>query len=658
MTMTNNSRNMKQVLLSFLLLFAMTAVSAQEISKEDIKENNKTMNMIKKDSEYLHESGYAETYDKAKEEAILRLAKNINTEVKSKTSNYISHTSENGEIVEQEVFSQMNETFTDVNLPYYNALPVKKPSSKNKNYQVFVYIKKSDVEKKMKEIEEKKIQERKERLERLTGEVQAFYDYGDRHVDSYKFDDVLENWYIGYIMSYQENIRIKTDDGDEVPAALHIKDRMKELMEGIEVEALSYNETHVGQYQSEYDVELRASYKGHNVTKLYYTYFDGNSTSDVTMLKDGIGKMTLHYPKDEVSFRIVYFEPNRSDKDIQPYLKDGLYTFDDEAVKFIDIASLKKKPLNVATEVEEVIVMSADTMDMQQTSETMLDDFMPVEPFQEQRNSMAMIESAIRSRDYSFEDKNSLFTQLGYSNFEDLIKYGHASIIGTPQYEFTKMGDVTLCKGLKMQFAFNNNHKFTEDVVFRFNSDNKIESLAFSLCDVDENVIMGRTKWDEDSKLKLLTLLEDYQTAYALHDSVYLDQVFSDNALIIIGNVVKKRDDKVKDKIQMKNEVTYKELSKAEYMARLKRQFKSKKFINLNFKDVEVTKASNGNLYGIRLLQEYHSDTYGDVGYLYLVVDLRPKTIRRENYPVIHARVWQSDKLPFDELVGLKDFKL
>lgn len=660
MNMTNTSRNMKRMLVSFLLMFAVIGLFAQEeTSKEEIKENNKTMKMIKADKEHLFVSGFAETYDKAKEAAIVELAKNIRTEVTSKSSSFIKHTSENGEIVETEVFSQMYETFTDVNLPYYNVLLVRKPGGKIKNYQVFAYIKKSDVEKMMREIEEKKIQERLERLERITGEVQAYYDYGDKHVGSYKFDDVLENWYIGYVMSYQEDIRIKTENDDEVPAALHIKDRMKGLMEDIEVEAVSYKENRVGDYQSEYEVELKASYKGHNVSKLYYNYFDGNSTSETTMLKDGIGKITLYYPKDEISLRIVYFEPNRSDKDIQPYLKGGLYTFDEEAVKNINIASLKNKPVTPASEVD-VLVMSADTMALQQEQEeeNILDDFRPVEPFQEQRNKIEMVEAAIRSRDYRFEDKNSIFTQLGYSNFEDLIKYGHASIIGTPQYEFTKMGDVTLCRGLKMQFAFNNNHKFTEDVVFRFNSDNKIESLAFTLCDVDENVIMGRTKWDEDSKQKLLTLLEDYQTAYALHDTIYLDQVFSDNALIIIGNVVKKRDEKVKDKIQMKNEVSYKELSKSEYMARLKRQFKSKKFINLNFKDVEVTKASNGNLYGIRLLQEYHSDTYGDVGYLYLVVDLRPKTIRRENYPVIHARVWQSDKLPFDELVGLKDFKL
>lgn len=659
MNTTNILRNMKRMLVSCLLMFAVVAVSAQEeISKEDIKEHNKTMKMIKADKDYLFESGFGDTYVKAKEDAIFRLAKNINTEVKSKSSSYINHTSENGEIVETEVFSQMDETFTDVNLPYYNAIPVRKPGGKVKTYQVFVYIKKSDVEKKMKELEEKKIQERKEKLERLTSEVQAYYDYGEKHVGSYKFDDVLEHWYIGYVMSYQQDVRINSENGDEVPAALHIKDRMKELMEDIEVEAVSYKENRVSNYQSEYEVELRATYKGHNVSKLYYTYFDGNSTSETTMLKDGIGKITLYYPKDEVSIKIVYFEPNRSDKDIQPYIKSGLYAFDDEAVKKIDIASLKKKPVTPVSEVEEVLVMSADTMALQQDDENILDEFSEVQPFQVQRNKIEMIEAAIRSRDYRFEDKNSIFTQLGYSNFEDLIKYGHASIIGTPQYEFTKMGDVTLCRGLKLQFAFNNNRKFTEDVVFRFNSDNKIESLAFTLCDVDENVIMGRTKWDEDSKLKLLTLLEDYQTAYALHDSVYLDQVFSDNALIIIGSVVKKRDEKVKDKIQMKNEVTYKELSKSEYMARLKKQFKSKKFINLNFKDVEVTKASNGNLYGIRLLQEYHSDTYGDVGYLYLVVDLRPKTIRRENYPVIHARVWQSDKLPFNELVGLKDFKL
>ena len=72
--------------------------------------------------------------------------------------------------------------------------------------------------------------------------------------------------------------------------------------------------------------------------------------------------------------------------------------------------------------------------------------------------------------------------------------------------------------------------------------------------------------------------------------------------------------------------------------------------INLNFTDTDFKRASDGDeFYGIRVRQEYFSNTYGDVGYLFLLVDLR------FDEPIIHVRAWQNDKLPLDALFGLSD---
>jgi hypothetical protein len=62
---------------------------------------------------------------------------------------------------------------------------------------------------------------------------------------------------------------------------------------------------------------------------------------------------------------------------------------------------------------------------------------------------------------------------------------------------------------------------------------------------------------------------------------------------------------------------------------------------------------TNGeDIFGVRLLQEYHSATYGDVGYLFLMVDLRE--VQR---PVIHVRAWQPDKVDINKLVNLRDLE-
>ena len=58
------------------------------------------------------------------------------------------------------------------------------------------------------------------------------------------------------------------------------------------------------------------------------------------------------------------------------------------------------------------------------------------------------------------------------------------------------------------------------------------------------------------------------------------------------------------------------------------------------------------DIFGVRLLQEYHSTTYGDIGYLFLMVDLRDT-----QRPVIHVRAWQPDKVDLNKLVTLKDLE-
>ena len=199
-----------------------------------------------------------------------------------------------------------------------------------------------------------------------------------------------------------------------------------------------------------------------------------------------------------------------------------------------------------------------------------------------------------------------------------------------------------------MQFRFRNNKQFIENVTFRFNEDNKVESLAFTLSEVSERDILEKGKWARDSRLTLMTFLEDYQTAYALGRIDYLERIFSENALIIVGNKVEKR--VINDGIVITESVKYDTLSKAQYINRLRRHFNTKEYINLNFTETDFERSSNGmEFYGIRVRQEYFSNTYGDVGYLFLLVDLRYEE------PIIHVRAWQNDKLPVEDLFGMSD---
>lgn len=57
-------------------------------------------------------------------------------------------------------------------------------------------------------------------------------------------------------------------------------------------------------------------------------------------------------------------------------------------------------------------------------------------------------------------------------------------------------------------------------------------------------------------------------------------------------------------------------------------------------------------LYSIQIEQDYYSTTYGDDGYLFLMVDLDDA-----EHPLIKVRTWQPEKDPNFGFYGPGDFK-
>ena len=83
----------------------------------------------------------------------------------------------------------------------------------------------------------------------------------------------------------------------------------------------------------------------------------------------------------------------------------------------------------------------------------------------------------------------------------------------------------------------------------------------------------------------------------------------------------------------------YSKNEKAEYLHRLMRCFNRNEYVETGFEDVSVIKmASGGELYGIQAKVNYYSKSFGDTGYLSLLVDLNnPDQIQ------IKYCVWQKE---------------
>lgn len=171
------------------------------------------------------------------------------------------------------------------------------------------------------------------------------------------------------------------------------------------------------------------------------------------------------------------------------------------------------------------------------------------------------------------------------------------------------------------------------------------------------NVVNGNKDITDLRRRELiLDYVEQFRTSYNKKDLKFLDQVFSEDALIITGKVIKA---KPRDGIKLPDKIEYRKQSKQEYLTKLKQIFAVNKQIRVTFDEIEVMRhPTNANVYGVTLHQGYTSDRYHDDGYLFLLWDFTD-----ESAPEIHVRTWQPDqfnggKLAKEKIFTLSDFDI
>ena len=159
---------------------------------------------------------------------------------------------------------------------------------------------------------------------------------------------------------------------------------------------------------------------------------------------------------------------------------------------------------------------------------------------------------------------------------------------------------------------------------------------------------------DAKRRHTILNYCEHFRTAYTTKDIDFLRQVFSDKALIIVGNVVKPIAND--GKCQAENRVTFAIHSKRDYLNRLAKVFAANQKIDVRFSGFRIMRhPTMDGIYGVTLRQQYKSDRYSDDGYLFLFWDFRDKSM-----PLIHVRTWQPAGTVHtgDDVINIQDFNL
>lgn len=204
------------------------------------------------------------------------------------------------------------------------------------------------------------------------------------------------------------------------------------------------------------------------------------------------------------------------------------------------------------------------------------------------------------------------------------------------------------------------NEEEYQEAVISFDRQGEVESFYLSISmNLYMNVVKSNLELtDLRRRQMILDYVEQFRTAYNQKDIKFLNQIYSDDALIITGKVIMQRRLE-NDRMVTSQKIQYNKQSKQQYITNLRRIFQNARYFKVTFDDIEVMRHPvNANFYGVTLHQGWTNNNYHDEGYLFLLWDFTD-----ENAPQIHVRTWQPDKiggkpLPKDEVFTLDDFDI
>ena len=570
-------------------------------------------------SEYIYGTGSGSTVAEADRHALANLVGMISTFVSSNTSMGFKELNVNGSIDHKGFVESRIKTYSQATLTNTERIILKNEP----DAVVGRYIKKAELDR---------------IFEGRKSKVMDMVESAERAEKKGKIDDALRYYYWSLCLlkslQYPDEVKYSCPDGKQRLLSTWIPEKMNDIFSEIKISPIK---------QVDNEIVLSVKYKDKPINSFDYTYFDGMDWSNIYSAKDGQGVADLRPGQtfDNLKIKCEYEFAGEShiDKELENVMTlVGSVPFRDAYINVATKEIIPKDNVQLSTPVKEV------------HSNTNSQNI--VQSFDKHLVVLNDIAKGISQKNYN--SLKSHFTQKGWEQFQKLIHYGRATLIENSDINFNKLGDKVICRGFTMSFGFkNNNRKFVENVVFTFNNGPKIDEVLFGLGKEAYNDIMMKGVWDMDARLILTNFLEEYKTAYALKDIDFIRNVFDDNAVIITGRMTSRPRTKIENSSYIDSKIVkYNRQTKNEYLRNLQHCFAGNEFINIRFANNDVIKAGKGGeTYGIQIKQDYYSSTYGDTGYLFLMVD-----VNNPDNPIIKVRTWQPEKDPEFGIFGLSNF--
>lgn len=583
---------------------------------------------IKKNSNYIWGEGNGTTMSDAEGEALRQMSVQISVSVYN--SSYDEESNDNS--VQKAVLQSVSSAkFTNVQMRVLEEEP---------NAKVFCFMSRSEV---------------KKMFEKRANHIVNMVDAGKTAESRMMIDEALRNYYWALVLAKTtpEPVEIEFNDKKgEATSLLPIKIKSVLAMINASVEEIQDNK----------NIILGFTYNGKPVSSLNFKYNDGQSIVGPIVARDGIGEASMASIPADGKLHLTYElrfrnEVDPTDSDIAGAFNAGILPNINSSVAIAIKNNSKKKAATPA-------LASAEILAAQPTNDKRSIAMQNADNTDDLQKAVLAVEAAISSNNP--KSAFNYFTPEGYTLFANLMaKNGKVTLVGKAQsHSFIIADGYIIGRATNIKRQFRNGKAFMEKLVYRFNPESrKIESVAFALTQRAENDIMNAAaSWPEVSRWAILNFMEDYQTAFALKRTDYINSIFSDDALIITGTILKKLNNAERAFDRSKSldlggpkDIAYSQLSKTEYIDRLRKIFSTREYVHLQFED-NVTRMidlpaingiNKGAAFGIEIKQRYESTGYSDDGYLTMVFDTRGKL------PIIHVRLWQPDK---NNMMSLQEF--
>ncbi|MCD4735085.1 MAG: hypothetical protein K8R53_03490 [Bacteroidales bacterium] len=258
--------------------------------------------------------------------------------------------------------------------------------------------------------------------------------------------------------------------------------------------------------------------------------------------------------------------------------------------------------------------------------------------------------------DNEYLDNESIFTDDKIINrMKQVIDCNHTKLLKYPQqvninktvfgWEARQFGVSVSCEGFPTR---------NETVVIDFDDKGNIYNFGYTINPALHKLFgsQGTAAGDWDYRQIAIKFLENYKTSYTTKNIEDVEILYSEDAIIITGKVVKrtKLDKEISTDFSAE-EIIYFKKTKKEHIASQKKVFKNNKFVWLQFDTFNINVAPVDSVYGVSMKQNYYSSTYKDEGYLFLLIDFRGEQ------PLIHVRNWQPGEWDLAKQMKLENFR-